>query len=449
MKLVFIFFMGCYNKCDWSDKMSKNTKKELRNLFIYQVYSRNHNETGTFNEFQNDLDRIQNMGVDIVYLLPIHKIGQKQKKGNLGCPYSIQDYRSINPEYGTLEDFKNLIAAIHEKGMKLMIDVVYNHTSYDSVLLETHPEYFYKNEKGEFANRVGDWWDITDFDYSQDKGLWDELIDTVVYWTKLGVDGFRWDVASLLPYAFLKQAHDAVLAVNPESIFISESVHGGFLRYLRSLGFGALSESEIYEIFDMAYDYDVHPYFEGYLKGEVPFKRYLEELVKQEEIYPDNYVKMRNLENHDFGRFAPMVNNDPDLIANWTAQVFFSKGSTMVYAGQEVCDNNKPDLFDIDKVNWDGFDISPLITTLANIVKDPIFAYGHYDIKIVDQEVFYGSYVLEGKKIIGIFNVGKETGSFVVDCKDGEYVNLLNNQKIIVTSGKLELTKEPMIFWEK
>jgi glycosidase len=449
MKLVFIFFVECYNNCDWSDIMSKNTKKELRNCFIYQVYSRNHNESGTFKEFQNDLDRIKDMGVDIVYLLPIHKIGQKQKKGNLGCPYSIQDYRSINPEYGTLEDFKDLIQSVHQKGMKLMIDVVYNHTSYDSVLLEEHPEYFYKNEKGEFANRVGDWWDITDFDYTADKGLWDELIDTVVYWTKLGVDGFRWDVASLLPYEFLKQAHDAVLAVNPESIFVSESVHGGFLRYLRSLGFGALSESEIYEIFDMAYDYDVHPYFEGYLKGEVPFKRYLEELVKQDEIYPDNYVKMRNLENHDFGRFAPMVNNDPDLIANWTAQVFFSKGSTMVYAGQEVCDNNKPDLFDIDKVNWDGNDISPLITKLAKIVKDPIFAFGYYEIKVIEQEVFYGSYTFEGKKIVGIFNVGKEKGELVVDCPDGEYVNLINNQKINVSSGKLTLMNEPIIFWEK
>ena len=180
--------------------MSINTKKDLRNLFIYQVYSRNHNESGTFKEFINDLDRIKKMGVDIIYLLPIHKIGQKQKKGDLGCPYSIQDFRSINPEYGTIEDFKQLIKEIHNRDMKLMIDVVYNHTSYDSVLLEKHPEYFYKNEKGEFANRVGDWWDITDLDYSVDPGLSEELISTLVYWTKLGVDGFRWDVTSL-PWA--------------------------------------------------------------------------------------------------------------------------------------------------------------------------------------------------------------------------------------------------------
>ena len=95
--------------------MSYKTSKDLRNLFIYQVFNRNHNETGTFNEFINDLDRIKDLGVDVVYLLPIHKIGQKKKKGKLGCPYSIQDYYSINPEYGTLDDFKNLIEEIHKR----------------------------------------------------------------------------------------------------------------------------------------------------------------------------------------------------------------------------------------------------------------------------------------------------------------------------------------------
>ncbi len=408
--------------------MSIKTKKDLRNTFIYQVYSRNHNKSGTFKEFIKDLNRIKDLGVDIIYLLPIHKIGQKQKKGDLGCPYSIQDYRSINPEYGTLDDFQLLIKEIHNRNMKLMIDVVYNHTSYDSVLLKEHPEYFYKNDKGEFSNRVGDWWDITDLDYTVSKDLEDELIDTLVYWTKLGVDAFRWDVSSLLAYNFLKEAHDKVLLTNPDSIFLSESVHGGFVRYLRSQGFEVLSESEIFQIFDMAYDYDIHPFFESYLKGETTLKRYLEELIRQDEIYPDNYIKMRNLENHDFGRFAPMVNNDEALINNWVAHTFFSKGSTMIYAGQERCDNNKPSLFDIDKVNWDGKDISPLITKCANIVKDKIFAYGHYDIKITDKEVYYGDFSLDSKKIVGIFNLGKDTGFIKMDIPDGKYINLISQK---------------------
>jgi glycosidase len=427
--------------------MSILTKKELRQLFLYQVYVRNHSLEGTFKALEKDLDRIKDLGTDVLYLIPIHEIGQKQKKGDLGCPYSIKDYRSINPEYGTLEDFKSLINETHKRGMKMMIDVVYNHTSYDSVLLEEHPEYFYKNEKGEFSNRVGDWWDITDLDYTNDKGLWEELISTLEYWSNMGVDGFRWDVASLLPLEFLEMAHERLLELNPEVIFLSESVHGGFVSYLRNQGFKCSSESEIYQVFDMAYDYDIHPFFEGYLKGENTFKRYLEELKRQEEIYPENYIKLRNLENHDFGRFSPMVNNDIDKINNWTALNFFSKGSTMIYAGQERCDNHLPSLFDKDLVNWDGIDISPLIKTVSKIVKDDIFSHGVYNIRITDLDIYVGQYDYQDKQIVGIFNVGLVESSFDLSIDDGIYTNLIDGTTFEVVNGSIELTNKPMIFW--
>lgn len=429
--------------------MSIATEKDLRNLFFYQIYVRNHTEEGTFQALIKDLDRIKNLGVDYVYLIPIHEIGQKQKKGDLGCPYSIKDYRSINHEYGTLKDFGDLVKAIHDKGMKLMIDVVYNHTSHDSVLLEEHPEYFYKNDKNEFANRVGDWWDITDLDYTNDIGLWEELIDTLVYWSKQGVDGFRWDVTSLLPFEFLEEAHERLLNENPDTLFLSESVHGGFVSYLRNQGYACLSESQIYQVFDIAYDYDVHPFFEGYLKGEVSFKRYSEEVKRQEQVYPDNYVKLRNLENHDYGRFAPMVNNDINKINNWTALTFFQKGSTMIYAGQERLDNNRPSLFDKDLVNWDGEDISPLITVLSSIVKDKTFSYGFHDIRITDKDLFIGEYKYLDKTVVGIFNVGLEKGSFDISLPDGTYLNVITNKEFQVKDGMMDLIEEPIITWVK
>lgn len=427
--------------------MSRTTEKDLRNLFFYQVYVRNHTDEGTFTAFEKDLDRIKDLGVDYVYFLPIHEIGQKKKKGDLGCPYSIKDYRSINSEYGTIEDFKHMVSEIHKRGMKVMIDVVYNHTSHDSVLLEQHPEYFYKNEDGEFANRVGDWWDITDLDYTNDIGLWEELIDTLVYWTKQGVDGFRWDVASILPFDFLDEAHERVLDENPNVIFLSESVHGGFLQYIRNQGYTGLSESEIYQVFDIAYEYDVEPYRTGYFEGKNNLKRYVEELKNQESVYPDNYVKLRNLENHDYGRFAPMVNNDINKILNWTAAMFFQKGSTMVYAGQEFNDNNRPSLFDKDLVNWDGEDISDIIKILAEITKNKIFSYGFHDIHIQDKDVLVSEYRYLGKKIFGIFNVGLENGIIEIDIPDGVYTNSISNKSITVKDKKIELSQEPIIFW--
>lgn len=426
--------------------MSIDTSKALRKLLIYQVYIRNHTNKGTFNEFVLDLNRIKDLGVDVVYLIPIHEIGEKQRKGDLGSPYSIKDFRSINSEYGTIEDFNNLVKEIHHRGMKLMIDIVYNHTSYDSILLNEHPEYFFKKD-GVLANKVGDWWDITDLDYTVDKALWKELIDTLVYWTELGVDGFRWDVASFLPLQFLEEAHNRVLDINPDTIFLSESVHGEFLQYIRNQGYDGISESQIYQVFDMSYDYDIHPYFEQYLKGKSTFKIYLEELKRQEYTYPENYIKLRNLENHDFGRFAPMVDNDIDKINNWTACSFFQKGSTMIYAGQENCDTNKPSLFDKDIVNWNGTNISPLITTLGKLVKEDIFAYGIYNIIVTDIDVFIGSYEYHNKKVMGLFNVGLEKGTITIDIPDGSYTNLIDDSEFVVKDGNVELLKDPIIFY--
>ena len=122
--------------------MAVDTKKSLRNQVLYSIYVRNYSKEGTFAAVQADLDRIKALGTDIIWLLPIHPTGEKNRKGSLGSPYAIRDYRAVNPEFGTLDDFRHLVDAIHARGMKCIIDVVYNHTSPDSWLAENHPEWF-------------------------------------------------------------------------------------------------------------------------------------------------------------------------------------------------------------------------------------------------------------------------------------------------------------------
>jgi len=413
--------------------MSKSTDVRLRNTFIYQVFVRNYSDEGTFQKVQEDLDRIKDLGVDYVYLLPIHEIGKKQRKGELGSPYAIEDYYSVNHEYGTLKDFEDLVNAVHKRGMKVMMDIVFNHTSPDAKLIHEHPEYFYRNNEGEFANRVGDWWDITDFDYTKDKGLWRYLIDNLLYWTKKGVDGFRWDVASFLPLEFLEQAHDEVLEVNPDSLFLSESVHGHFLRFIRNEGFECLSESEIYQVFDMAYDYDVHDY--------------LKEIVRQDEVYPKNYVKMKNLENHDNLRLAGLVNSDPVKVDAWTSFLFFTKGATMIYAGQEKSATHTPSLFDKDTVDWSARDISTLIKKMSDLTHQEIFAKGIYDLHLLKQDVVCAKYTYNKKKLIGIFNVGNIDQDIKLPIDDGVYTDVLSGKEIEIKKGILKNIKEPHIFY--
>ena len=155
--------------------MAKDTDIWLRQDVIYSIYVRNHTPEGTFNAVIPDLDRIKALGTDIIWLMPIHPIGVKGKKGTLGCPYANRDYRSVNPEYGTMEDFRHLVDEIHARGMKCIIDVVYNHTSPDSTLTVEHPEFFYRKPDGQMGNKVGDWSDVVDLDYNC-RELWDYQI---------------------------------------------------------------------------------------------------------------------------------------------------------------------------------------------------------------------------------------------------------------------------------
>ena len=222
--------------------MARNTDINLQKQVIYSVYVRAHTEEGTFLSIIPDLDRIKALGTDIIWFMPIHPIGVVGKKGSLGCPYANRDYRSVNPAYGTMEDFKTLTEEIHRRGMKCMIDVVYNHTSPDAVLLQEHPEFYYRDENGNTGNKVGDWADVIDLDYSV-PGLWDYQIESLCQWAKI-VDGFRCDVASFVPVSFWNMARSFVEKVRPGCIWLGETVHQSFGNLVRREGFGCSRDTE-------------------------------------------------------------------------------------------------------------------------------------------------------------------------------------------------------------
>ena len=229
--------------------MALVTDIKLRNQVMYSIYVRNHTNEGTFNSIVGDLDRIKALGTDIIWFMPIHPIGVEKKKGSLGCPYAISNYRDVNPCYGTMDDFKRLVDEIHKRGMKCIIDVVYNHTSPDSVLVQHNPEYFYRDKDGNFGNMAGDWGDVIDLDYSN-KDLWRYQIDTLKLWAEI-VDGFRCDVASKIPVEFWIQARQQVAEVKSDCLWLAETIHPGFVRYLRTLNLTGHSDSEMYQAFDV------------------------------------------------------------------------------------------------------------------------------------------------------------------------------------------------------
>lgn len=424
--------------------MATQTKAELRNQVMYSIYVRNYSEAGTFKAVEQDLDRIQKLGVDIIWFMPIHPVGEKAKKGQLGSPYAIKNYREINPEFGNMEDFKSVVNAIHEKGMKCIIDVVYNHTSPDSWLVENHPEFFYKKPDGTMGNRVGDWTDIVDLDYNN-KELWDYQIETLKMWAAI-VDGFRCDVAPLIPMEFWMKARKEIAEVNPDCIWLSESIEPEFITYLRSQNMVAHSDGEVYQAFDICYDYDIYKNFRDYIEGKCPLSTYAESVNRQEYIFPANYVKLRYLENHDQDRAKSFIDSKEAML-NWIVFTYFQKGMTLLYCGQEVENEKRPDLFNKDTINWNtGNDLSDIMGKLYHFKKNPILTNSMYTLKAYDdKDILVGMHTSGDKKLVGVFCFKEGKAEVEVNLTDGIYSNLLTKEQVVVTDGKVYCDGKPII----
>ena len=414
---------------------------KLRNMTLYSIFVRN--DGGTFAAVERDLPRLKALGVDAIWLMPIHPIGTEKRKGSLGSPYAISDYRAINPEFGTMDDFTHLCDAAHALGLKVLIDVVYHHTSPDSVLRKTHPEYFYRKPDGSFGNHVGDWTDIIDLDFDA-KPLWDELIDTLCFWANY-VDGYRCDVAPLVPLEFWLEARRRVAGVRPDCIWLAESVEHGFIRYNRAQGLAALSDSELYQAFDICYDYDIYETYLAYAQGRGTLADYVAALERQESTYPADYVKLRFTENHDRLRTAFLF-PDRTVRENWLSWTFFQKGMPLLYSGQEWAPNHTPTLFDPDPIEKNGEPMhGQLLKTLIAMKKDPLFADGVYTLEAKARDVILSTWTMGERKAVGVFSMRGQSAAVAVPLADGCYRNILNGRDYPVDYGTISTAGEPII----
>lgn len=389
--------------------MALNTSIELRNKIFYQVFVRQFSKKHNFQGVIEKLDEIKALEVDIIQLLPIHPIGEKNRKGNVGSPYSIKNYYEIDPDLGTITDFTRLLKAAHKKGLKVIIDIVFNHTSHDADYTKTHPEWYYQKEDGSFCNRVGDWWDIIDFKFDNNKALEDELIRILTYWAKIGVDGFRCDVAPIIPLAFWRRAREELTKSFPDLLYVAESVHPGFIKYLRDSGYDACSDSEIFQVFDICYDYDIFDDFGNYLKGTSTLQKWADDLLRQETIYLKNYVKLKYLENHDFPRAASYCRNDI-ILRNATAMMYFLKGAQFIFNGQECGAVNRPNLFEYDEIDWSNYNrakIATLMKKLGKLKKETNYVNGVMDVSCLSSDILKITYKKGNKLFTGIFNFGQ------------------------------------------
>jgi len=193
-------------RCE-SQKMIETKLDWINNKTIYEVNWRQFTDKGDIHSLKEHIPRLKEMGVGILWFMPIHPIGKENRKGELGSYYSVKDYFTVNPELGTLEEFKNLVDYIHEMDMYVILDWVANHTACDNKMVIQHPEWYTKNKFGDFQPPKGtDWSDVYDLDYSQED-LRNYMINAMEFWVKeIDIDGFRCDVAGMVPTEFWELA---------------------------------------------------------------------------------------------------------------------------------------------------------------------------------------------------------------------------------------------------
>lgn len=309
----------------------------VKKACIYSVYLRSFSKEGTFAGLEKRILELKELGATVLWLMPIHPVGVKNRKGTLGSPYAVRDYYDVNPEFGTMADFKKLLATVHKHGMKLIIDLVANHTSWDSKLIVEHPEWFTKDAKGTIIAPNADWTDVADLDYSH-KGLRTYMSNMMVWWVReVGIDGFRCDVAELVPTDFWNDVRKRLNRIKPV-MMLSE---------------GSLPEHHV-KAFDVTYSWNVYDALDLLLQGKRPVTL-LDDILKKESLqFPIGALRMRFTTNHDKNAWdAPAVEKfGLDGLTLATILVNTLPGVPLIYTGEEVANDKKLGLFEKVDVDW-------------------------------------------------------------------------------------------------
>jgi len=321
----------------YADLKARPSADWVRDAVIYEVYLRSFSREASFKALERRLPELKDLGVTVVWLMPIHPVGDLNRKGRLGSPYSVQDYYSTNPEFGTLEDFKSLVEATHALGMKIIIDLVANHTSWDSKLVMEHPDWFTTDSEGAIVSPNPDWTDVADLNYDHHE-LRKYMIEMMEYWVQdVGIDGFRCDVAELVPTDFWDRARKELDKIKPV-IMLSE---------------GTLPEHHV-EAFDLTYSWSVFDVLGKIIKGSTPVSVFDDILQNESYQFPKSSLRLRFNTNHDKNAYdAPAVVKYTRQGAKATALLAFTfPGVPLIYNGEEVGNDKRLDLFDKVAIDW-------------------------------------------------------------------------------------------------
>jgi cyclomaltodextrinase len=397
------------------------------NKTIYEVNIRQYTKSGTFKAFEKRLPELKKMGVGILWIMPINPIGIKNRKGELGSYYSVKDYFTVNPEFGSADDFKELVKKIHSAGMYVILDWVADHTSWDNNLTKEHPDFYKKDSAGNFIAPVKDWTDVIALDYDN-KNLWAYMIKALKFWVeKYDVDGFRCDVADMVPTPFWVEARKQLNKIKP--VFM-------------------LAESEKPELqvkaFDMTYSWDFYKLMNNIAKGKDSATGLISYFKRESDIFPVNDYRMRFTSNHDENSWNGTEFERLGAAApTFAALTFVIPGMPLIYSGQEAGQKKRLDFFARDPIEWKESPFRSLYTKLVHLkTENEALWNGTKGGKMIlvsannDKSIF--SFIREKgtDKIFTVFNLTDKqvNANLSSDILKGNYTNYFIGKNIVLTN---------------
>ena len=431
--LILTFSLACCRSNKWSNLDASQINGHPAWMMqgnIYEVNVRQYTPEGTFNAFAKHLDRLKAMGVETIWFMPINPISKLDRKGTLGSYYAVSDYTAINPEFGTFDDFKKLVQAIHDKGMKVLIDWVPNHTGADHRWITEHPEFFVKDNSGKAAVAF-DWSDTRQLDY-KNPIMQDSMIAAMKFWVKgTNIDGFRCDVAWNVPASFWNKSIPQLRKM--KNLFMLAE---GDSTYLPKSGF------------DAVYPWHMFKMMEKVAKGEKTALA-LDSINKENEmLYPANTIQMYFTSNHDenswnhadFGTFPGAV-HAPFAVFSQTMK----NSIPLIYSGQEEPVLRALEFFEKDPITFKNFEREKFYKTLLELRKrnEALSANTSFKKVLVGDEKAVYAYVREkgNKKVFVILNFSgiEQSVSLKESSLLGKAYNVFEEKEVLLNAKERKM----------
>ena len=440
--MVLAMTISCSSNQNENSNNTKNNKKTesmhvdwSKNANIYEVNIRQYTEEGTIKAFQKHLPRLKEMGVDILWLMPVFPVGELNRKGSLGSYYAVKDYKDINPEFGNIDDFKALVNEAHKLGMFVILDWVANHSAWDNPWATEHPEWYQHAENGDFVSPF-DWTDVIAFDYNN-PAMRNSMIDALNFWiAEADIDGYRCDVAGMVPTDFWDRARDEMNAIKPVFMLAEDEDNPDLLR----------------KAFDMNYGWKLHHIMNDIAKGNKNANDIWDYLAWNDSVYPENSYRMYFTSNHDENSWNGTVKErmgdagDAMAILSYTAP-----GMGLIYSGQEAGLDKRLRFFEKDTINWDNLTNAKVYTTLNNLKKENQALwngeFGGNMIRLGDgsnENVFAFLREKNGKKVVSVINMSDKEQTFLIEnnIATGKYKNVFTDEEIIINED-LQVDLQP------